>query len=271
MSLRIWVACLSAILLVVVVKAFADETVNGPLQIVVSGAGSYDPYKVLKFPFPPRKAAFSTNRNKARCYANNTWNSLSYEERAGYIDDIYSALLKIYQNPSDSGDPKYRFSTRILTCKAYKESNFDTQIGNESGSGAKGMSQVVDGTGVDLFNRRPRFRSKIPGYEHITQYADFVKAMAGEPALQLELGLAVMERKRTDFDLDVNQVKPFLENYLGSNDSSANETYAQEIYDCAACVKDNGNVYTHECLCKANLINDPGCINVPRPPMPECN
>lgn len=243
--------------------AWAETTNNQPLRIVVQGSNTVP---VFTFGFTPRTPQFSDDRNQARCFANQNWNNLTFAERAGFVDDTFKLLLTLHQRPNDN---QYRFSSRILTCKMFKESSFDTQIGNESGSSAVGMGQVLSGTAEDVLSDRIGFRSKIAGYEGISNYEDYKAKMASEIALQLELSMAVLEMKRRDFGYDGSNVKLLLKRYFGSPSDADNDAYANSIYDCAACVQRNNDQYTQDCLCKVKP-DDTNCAITEIPPEPRC-
>jgi hypothetical protein len=237
-----------------------------PLQITITGGNAtLNP----TFGFVPRKASFSDDRNQARCFANKSWNNLSYEDKAMFIDDTYRILLHLHQNKNNPNDDSFKFSSRILTCKTFKESSFDPQIGNESGSSAVGLGQVLTGTAEDLLGPRIGFRSKLPGYENVSDYSDYKTKMAKEITLQLELSMGVLEMKRNDFNLSIDNIKPLLQRYLGSSSDSDNEAYANSIYDCAACAKRNNGMFSQECLCKTKP-NDTNCTKILKAPEPRC-
>lgn len=219
------------------------------------------------FAFAPRRASFSEDLKTARCNADPSWNKLEYTDRAGMIDDMFRVLLKVHQS-SDASNPSFKFSSRILTCKVFNESSFDTNIASPW-STAVGLSQVLDGTAADVLSDRNNFRSKVRGYEHIGDYATYKQKMAQEVTLQLEMSLAVMEMKRKDFGLDTKDIRPFLRRYLGSKDEAANTAYADSIYNCAACVARNSDLYDLKCLCMAKP-NDSKCISNKNAPIGAC-
>lgn len=246
--------------------AVAEIVPSTPLKLTIQPL----PLEQLNrtFAYKPRRAAFSDNFKTALCYADPEWNKLTYEDRAGMIDDMFRILLSIHQS-KDESDPRYRFSSRILTCKLFKESGFNTQIGNVD-STAVGLSQVLEGTAADVLGPRNGFRSKVQGYEHIGDYETYQQKMAEETTLQLELGLAVMEMKRRDFNLNVDDARPFLRRYFGSRSEAANDAYANSIFNCAACVKANDNFYSQECLCKAKP-EDKRCMVIKKSIAGDCN
>lgn len=232
------------------------EVTHQPPRIVITPSDSTFVPNPLLFKYPPVKADFSADLNTAQSYANPEWNKLTRPEKASYLFGLYELLLKLHQKPND---PAYRFSPRVLVCKLYNESSFDTQIGNLDSS-AKGLSQVLDGTADDVFRSdRLNFRSVLPGYEHISEGPKFREIMADDPTAHMELGLAVLESKRRDFSLSGESVEPVLKAYLGGSEE-ANKAYAEAIYNCALCVKQNKNKFTVECLCKAKPKDD-GCLN----------
>ncbi len=239
------------------------------------------------FGFPPRRGEFATPdnipgydsltetekinqlSNLARCNADSYWNSFNYADQAGFISDTYKVLMKAHREGLQAGDPSYDFSPRILTCKAFKESNFNTQIGNFYGSSAVGLSQVLQGTLDDLFSERVGFRSRVPGYENIKTGQEMLTQMARNPTLQLEVGLAVLEMKRDDNSYSGANIQPILESYLGSSNPDANAAYARSIYDCAYCVQQNNESYSLECLCKTKP-DDKNCMAMPSGGTPTC-
>ncbi|MBY0386104.1 hypothetical protein K2X05_13175, partial [bacterium] len=110
--------------------------------------------------------------------------------------------------------------------------------------------------------------SRIPGYEHISSADEIRREMAKNPMLQLEMGLGVLEMKRVDHKLSGENIKPILEGYLSSSDSN-NQDYADSIYACANCVKNNNFSFSLKCLCDAKPDDDK-CIDTASGGIPKC-
>jgi hypothetical protein len=230
------------LVLIVFTSVWADETVNspGPLQITITGGGAT--YPLLIDRYYPRVSAFSSDVNEARRYASEEWNQLSLTEQGNYIRDTYAELNRVHG---------YNYSTRVMTCKVYRETAFNPQ--HKAGtSSASGLAQVTSGTAQDIFNpQRLNFNFITPGYDSFSDSDKYMDKMADSMVAQMELGLAAIRLKDPGGSGE-NNMRPILERYFGDPDNPINnQIYANNIMRCATCIKNNKDVISPECLAKA--------------------
>lgn len=235
------------------------ETVNGsetrePLRITITGA-NHTPNPHL-FAYEPWEGGFTTDEQASFCKQSDMWNGMTYVEKGNYILEKYKVLTRLHMNQNNPEDQKFNFLPRLMVCKTFKESTFNTQI-KAGGSSAVGLSQVLGGTLEDLVSRFG-FRSKLTGYTRFDRASDFEEWMATDPMLQMEVGMAVLEMKRVDNRLSGANIQPILEAYYGSDDPAVNTQYAEDIMACSRCIGDS-EVITQSCLCKTKP-NDANCL-----------
>lgn len=192
-------------------------------------------------PFSNPMGCFSKVKSEADACTSPEWAKQTLVERASYVFVVYEELLAHHQ---------LDYSPRILTCKVMRESTFRPQDeASASNSSAAGLSQVTRSTAIDLFERqRWGFTPKVKGFEDVLDGQDYYERMQTSVAAQLELGLAVLHQKSIDHK--ATQVKTILSKYYGTDSEKENKNYAQKIYDCADCLKNNKNIITEECLLK---------------------
>lgn len=185
------------------------------------------------------RGCFSKKRATANACSPRGWNEMSIVQRAEYTYKKYEELLKVHN---------LDYSPRVLVCKVMRESTYRPQ--DQAGSStASGLSQVTKSTARDLFNRGKWFSSKVEGFENIKSADTYFEKMKTSTVAQMELGLAVLHQKSRDNR--VTNIKTLLARYYGTRSSRQNNHYAQKIYDCANCIKNNRNQITESCLMEA--------------------
>lgn len=250
----------------------SETTENTPAK-----ASTYDPSKPYFPTIPPRKSEFSDDVNTANSFNNINWLSFTIEERADQVYEMAKTLIDAHD--FHYGVHNFSHSPRVLTCKVYKESTFNPQIKSPISSGV-GLSQVLDQTAEDLFDRYGSvFHSIVPGFENVRDGKDVPKEksfhylMAKSIPAQIELGLFVMQMKAMDIEASghkITSVRDLLERYYGATkkdrktgkrvlDHKKNKAYADPIFRCAKCIKRNKNDHiTQACLdCAKGLKSCP--------------
>lgn len=184
---------------------------------------------------------FSESREEADRCTDINWLTFSMMEKADYIRATFDELLAAHE---------LKYSSRILTCQALKESCFRSQDESpDPDSSASGLMQVTRATAKDLFKRGSKwFTPKVVGFEAETSGKEYHSKMATSIAAQMELGLAVMHQKRIDNGSD--DIREMLKSYRGS-DSKTNNAYADVIYSCADCIRKNDDQISEKCLREA--------------------
>jgi hypothetical protein len=232
-------------------SSYAEEAVNGtPLRLTITPEIAPGVPSIYEM-YIPRTAKCSESLDTAKGYASEQWNQLPPVEKAKYLMETYKAL---------NARHGFDYSYRILTCKAYRESTFDTQIDTGiPGSSARGISQAVKDTVEYLFRPKPKsskdpagfgFKSKLRGFENLTG-AQVFEEMCGSMLLQMEVGLAVMDMKSAENNGTENAMKLMASYYGHPAHHCCNELFGRSIYDCATCIRDNGDVPTQKCLDQA--------------------
>lgn len=192
-------------------------------------------------PFYNENGCWSTSRPRADRCTHPSWLEMSMIDRAQHIHDSYVELLEAHD---------LDYSPRILTCKAVRESCLRPQDQSPaSNSTASGLSQVTRSTARDLFNRGSWFQPKVYGFTSINDGRTYHDEMKHSILAQMELGLAVLHQK--SIDTGSSNIRTLLQNYLGTGSASANQEYANKIYDCAECIVNNGNRLSESCLRQA--------------------
>ena len=198
--------------------------------------------------FPPRSPIFLKGVRPQNTYdvTNKEWIALSAVQRATYIFEKYKLILERQKYECD-------YSPRILTCKSYRESmhfpQWQTPI---EGSTAAALAMVTQETMKDMLTRRGfEFNSVIPGFEGNRDYENLWFNQQAHMLLQMDLSIGVLERKRIDYKLNCDNIKPFLKFYYGHPRDECNKDYSNQIYSCAKCIKKNKGVVTYECLTKS--------------------
>jgi hypothetical protein len=235
---------------------FSETTKSAPLRIDTS-LENPSPELLAQYPalapiyrdrYFPRVSQFARDedmvdrfRNADR-FGSEEWQKLRDEEKGEYIMSVYEALIKLHG---------YDYSPRIMTCKTYRESAFKPQIGAYT-STAIGLSQVTQETTVDLVDRFG-FEPKLFGLTGVTG-AEYYEALKNSMVAQMEAGLGVIYMKSQDFGK--TKIKSILEKYYATSSDEENEHYAQTIYDCADCIKQNENKVLQKCLDKAKVVRE---------------
>jgi hypothetical protein len=120
------------------------------------------------------------------------------------------------------------------------------------GSTAAALAMVTEETMEDMLTRRGfQFNSVIPGFEGDRDFENLWFKQKSHMLLQMDLSIAVLERKRIDYKLSCDDIKPFLKFYYGHPRKKCNKDYSNQIFSCAKCIKRNKNVITNECLTKS--------------------
>ncbi len=188
--------------------------------------------------FPPRQAKFSRSRSTSVGYTNTSWLAMSTVQQAQYLMGKYKTLAGLHG---------LRFSPELLTCKAYRESLLNLggrkifqvqRITSVKSSTAAGVSQVTKTTARDTFARGRWFRSKVPGFEGITDGTTFYNQMAGNMIAQMEFGMAILEQKRRDGGFRSDH--SVLQAYYGHPKKSCQKNYADKVTSCTNCLKSSG-------------------------------
>ena len=258
------------------------QTVDGEGSDELSGSSGNTPHRVpipvtrpedlntcgfLCNDFPPRKATFvpSSTPKKTEGATNAKWVSMSASERAKYIMDHYKRIQEKTQYGCN-------YSPRILTCKTYRESLFHPQWQTAvKNSSASGLAQITKTTMKDMVNRY-NFKSVIPGTTHMRSFTEFWKGQQSNILLQMNLSLGVFDMKRKDMQSKnrksknkksknkphCSSIKSILRKYYGNPRQSCNNDYADNIYGCAVCIRDNNNQISKRCL-KKSLSKIKGC------------
>ena len=196
--------------------------------------------------YPPQRAKFSRRLSESISCTNTGWLTLSTVEQASYIYGAYRRLVQIHD---------LDYPPEILMCKAFKESMGQYngrkifQIQRQTSvrrSTAVGISQVTKSSARDLFDRGRWFRSRVEGFEDISDGAVFYSRMGGNVIAQMELGLAILHQKK--LDTNARYLTSVLGFYYGNN-QDCNREYARRIKRCGDCV--SGGSITERCLDRA--------------------
>ena len=196
--------------------------------------------------YPPQRAEFSRRFSESISCTNTGWLSLSTVEQASYIYGAYRRLVRIHN---------LDYPPEILMCKAFKESMGQYngrkifQIQRQTSvrrSTAAGVSQVTKSSAKDLFDRGAWFRSRVEGFESISDGGVFYNRMGENVIAQMELGLAVFHQKK--LDTNARHLTSVLGFYYGNN-RDCNREYARRIKRCGDCV--SGGSITERCLDRA--------------------
>lgn len=192
--------------------------------------------------FPPLKADFSKDHKTANTYTNKEWASLNDLDRANYIRSVAKRLNELHG---------LDYSPRVVTCTTFRESCFRPQEMDkvEVNTGA-GLCQVSRPTFVDLFNNASWFRSKVAGFQDITDGAVLHKAMAGSMEAQIEGCISIMHQKNIYLGgkPSSDRMPAVLQAYKGNSVNTGNaaqnaagrkinEDYANKIFTCAECIR----------------------------------
>jgi hypothetical protein len=165
-----------------------------------------------------------------------------------------------YTHSTEGVKGGYKYEPRVLVCKMFKESTFRPQVeAYGEDSSAAGLSQITKATCIALMSgfhgEKLLFRSEIPEYSHIDNGEDLYNALSGSIALQIEVGLAVLQLKNLEGTarkgVVVSGVRQLLELYYASSNQKANKKYAQDIINCSTCVEKNNNKISYSCLLMA--------------------
>ena len=242
----------------------ANRSVHSEVtRIVVGAPPEITPDLLRQYPslapiyqnrYPPRTNAIARNPdyterfNTADSYANSEWLALGTVNQGEYLMSVFEALNKLHG---------FNYSPRIMTCLSYRESEFRPQVGAYSSDPAMpttalGLTQVTQTTAVDMIDRFG-FQPQVYGYVGSTG-EEYFQSLSGNMILQMEAAMGVMYLKNGG-DKDPSNIIGSLQRYYGTS-SNSDHNYAQAVYDCAICIRDEHANRVHmDCLKKAKAAD----------------
>ncbi len=251
-------------------KSFSNETTGGstPLQITITP--SQEQIALTRLPeYPPRCERFIEPDNwdytQVDACAHPEWvptlecPNQDQVRRANILMGMAETIIEAhnYRFATQNGSEGFTYEARTLVCKMFRESTFRPQAEAPGDrSSAAGLSMVTRSTAQALMDKEDRysqalnFYSRLPRYNHIEDGDELYEAMRGSIALQIEVGLAVLQLKNLEGRSSIHGVRELLERYYGHG-LPASPGYAARIIDCSRCIRDNNNEVQYSCLLKS--------------------